>query len=97
MLDRWQEHLNQRFGGTRAPRPLLPLLPLGVDQAALLEQRTDQDSRDFLRRYLRLAEHDVLVLWLGRLSFFEKALSPVGHVHCPSESHTTQWNGVFIL
>ena len=73
LLDRWQEHLSKRFGGTRAPRPQLPLLPLGVDQAALLDQRTDQRSRDFLRRHLRLAEHDVLVLWLGRLSFFEKA------------------------
>ena len=59
----------------RNPRaaPQLPLLPLGVDQVALLDQRTDQRSRDFLRRHLRLAEHDVLVLWLGRLSFFEKA------------------------
>ena len=73
LLDRWQAHLSQRFGGTRAPRPHLALLPLGVDQAALIEQRTDQRSRDFLRRHLRLAEHDVLVLWLGRLSFFEKA------------------------
>ena len=73
LLDRWQEHLSQRFGGTRAQLPQLPLLPLGVDQAALLDQRTDQRSRDFLRRHLRIAEHDVLVLWLGRLSFFEKA------------------------
>ena len=39
----------------------------------MLEQRTDQRFRNFLRRHLRLAEHDVLVLWLGRLSFFEKA------------------------
>ena len=54
LLDRWQEHLSQRFGGTRAPRPQLPLLPLGVDQAALFEQRADQRSRDFLRRHLRL-------------------------------------------
>ena len=61
------------FRGTSAPRPQLPLLPLGVDQAALLEQRTDQRSRHFLRRHLRIAEDDVLVLWLGRLSFFEKA------------------------
>ena len=73
LLDRWQMHLSQRFGATRRPRPLLPLLPLGVDQASLLEQRADQRSRDFLRRHLHLAEHDVLVLWLGRLSFFEKA------------------------
>ncbi len=73
LLDRWQDHLSQRFGGTRAPRPQLPLLPLGVDRTALQEQRADQRSRDFLRRHLGVAEHDVLVLWLGRLSFFEKA------------------------
>ena len=73
LLDRWQAHLSYRFGGSRSLRPQLPLLPLGVDQAGLLKQRADQRSRDFLRRYLRLAEQDVLVLWLGRLSFFEKA------------------------
>ena len=50
LLDRWQEHLSQRFGATRSPRPQLPLLPLGVDQAHLLEQRADQRSRAFLRR-----------------------------------------------
>ena len=72
-LDRWQDHLSQRFGATRSPRPQLPLLPLGVDQAHLLEQRSDQRSRAFLRRQLRLGESDVLVFWLGRLSFFEKA------------------------
>ena len=73
LLDRWQEHLSKRFGATRAPRPQLPLLPLGVDQVALLEQRADKRSRQFLRRHLHLAEQDILVLWLGRLSFFEKA------------------------
>ena len=39
LLDRWQDHLSQRLGGTRFPRPQLPLLPLGVDQAKLQEQR----------------------------------------------------------
>ena len=73
LLDRWQSHLSDRFGGTHSPRPQLPLLPLGVDQEGLLEQRSDQRSRKFLRRHLRVAENDVLVLWLGRLSFFEKA------------------------
>ena len=73
LLDRWHEHLCQRFGGTRGPRPQLSLLPLGVDQADLLKHRADQRCRDFLRHQLRIAEKDVLVLWLGRLSFFEKA------------------------
>lgn len=73
LFDRWQEHLLQRFGGSRCPRPQLPVLPLGVDQGQLLEQRADQGSRRFLRQHLGLADQDVLVLWLGRLSFFEKA------------------------
>ena len=73
LLDRWQLHLSQRFGGTRTVRPQLPLLPLGVEQTDLLDQRADQRSRHFLRRSLRLGEQDVFVLWLGRLSFFEKA------------------------
>ena len=29
LLDRWQDHLSKRFGGTLSPRPQLPLLPLG--------------------------------------------------------------------
>ena len=73
LLDRWQAHLSQRFSGTRSPRPQLPLVPLGVDQSHLLQQRADQHSRNYLRRHLRLKEQDILVLWLGRLSFFEKA------------------------
>lgn len=73
ILDGWQEYLLHRFGGSRAVRPQLPLLPLGVDQADLFKQRANQESRNFLRHHLQIAEHDVLVLWLGRLSFFEKA------------------------
>ena len=73
LLDRWQAHLSNRFRRNRAPRPQLPLVPLGVDQSHLLQQRADQHSRNYLRRHLRLKEQDVLVLWLGRLSFFEKA------------------------
>ena len=73
LLDRWQEHLTHRFGATRSTRPQLPLLPLGVDQADMLDQRADKRSRDILRRHMRLEQQDMLVLWLGRLSFFEKA------------------------
>ena len=89
ILDRWQEHLSQRFGGTRAPRPQLPLLPLGVDQGALVEKRSDQCSRDFLRRHLRIDEQDVLVLWLGDYLFL-KILS-TEYVYRPSESDAKLW------
>ena len=73
LLDHWQDHLRVRFGAMLSPRPLLPLLPLGVDQSNLLSQRSDLGSREYLRRCLQLGDGDVLVLWVGRLSFFEKA------------------------
>ena len=73
LLDRWQEYIEHRFGGRHFARPQLPLLPLGVDQLNLLQQRANQESRQYLRRHLGLAEDDVLILWIGRLSFFEKA------------------------
>ena len=72
-LDRWQSYLSHRFGGASFHRPLLPLVPLGVDQTSLLNNRSDLPSRQYLRRVLRIAEDDILVLWLGRLSYFEKA------------------------
>ena len=34
LLDRWQEHISQRFGSTLKTRPQLPLLPLGVNQVS---------------------------------------------------------------
>ena len=52
-------------------RPQLPLLPLGVHQLDLLAQ--EMRNLQTLRSYLRLDKDDVLILWLGRLSFFEKA------------------------
>ena len=73
MFDHWQDYLLHRFGGTRSCRPQLPLLPLGVDQPGLISQRSDISSRKFLRRQLHIGDSDTLILWLGRLSFFEKA------------------------
>ena len=81
LLDRWYDHLSKRFGGNHHVRPLLPLLPLGVDQQHLLEQRSDYASRSFLRRHLRLEEVDVLVLWIGRF-FFEKAYPQSMFISC---------------
>lgn len=51
LLDCWQELLSQRLRATRSPWPQLPLLPLGVDPANLLEQRADQHSYYFLFRH----------------------------------------------
>ena len=73
MLDEQAAFLGSRFGGTANPKPHLPLIPLGVDLAAIAARADRPEVRARLRQELGLAAEDVLVLWLGRLSFFEKA------------------------
>ena len=73
LLDRWQHHLQQRLGARRFIRPQLPVIPLGVDRVSIEEQRSDAGARRFLRSNLALADEDLLVLWIGRLSYYEKA------------------------
>ena len=74
MFDQWNDYLQHRFGGgERRPRPRLPVLPLGVDGGTFAALADRPDARARLRESLGLGEADVLVIWVGRLSFFEKA------------------------
>jgi D-inositol-3-phosphate glycosyltransferase len=73
MFDEWLDHLGARFGASARPMPHLPLIPLGVDLPALQAQADRPDARAAMRAALGLAEDDILVIWVGRLSFFEKA------------------------
>jgi len=73
MLDQWEAHLAQRLGASRFTRPQLPLIPLGVDRCALELAADDAAARHQLRQQLGLHPHELLVLWVGRLSYFEKA------------------------
>jgi len=73
MFDKWGDHLAERTGGQAPPRPQLPVLPLGVDAPALAALADRPEVRARRRAALGLAEADVLALWVGRLSFFEKA------------------------
>ena len=73
MFDDYGGFLADRFGGTRRPRPHLPLAPLGVDLAAISAAADDGASRAAIRAEFGLAEEDLMVLWVGRLSFSEKA------------------------
>jgi len=73
MFDGWGDHLAERTGGAAPPRPALPVIPLGVDVARFAGLADRPEARAKIRAELGLAEADVLVLWVGRLSFFEKA------------------------
>ena len=73
MFDAWAEHLAVRVGAVRAPRPQLPLIPLAVDTELLARQAADRQARAALRQRLAIADDDVVVLWVGRLSYYEKA------------------------
>lgn len=76
MLESWGGFLQERFGvkGSPLPQlPLLPLIPLAVEVDVLAAQASSAKARAALRARLGIAEADVLVMWLGRLSYFEKA------------------------
>jgi glycosyltransferase involved in cell wall biosynthesis len=73
MFDNWGDYLGERTGGAAPPRPALPVVPLGVDGARFAGHADRPGARAKLRAQLGLSEADVLVLWVGRLSFFEKA------------------------
>jgi glycosyltransferase involved in cell wall biosynthesis len=62
--------LKRRLGATRIEGPALPVIPLGVDAAALAP---DPAARAEWRARLGIAEGDVAVLHHGRLSFHAKA------------------------
>ena len=73
MFDGWGAHLAARTGGAPPPRPALRVVPLGVDTARFAGFADRPQARAKIRARLGLADADVLVLWVGRLSFFEKA------------------------
>jgi glycosyltransferase involved in cell wall biosynthesis len=70
LLERQAEYLRQRVGATRFVTPQLPVIPLGVDCDA---QAGYAAHRDQARAELGLAPDEVVVLFLGRLSFHAKA------------------------
>lgn len=74
MFETWGDYLGDRFGdGGRRAIPKLPLVPLGVDGARFAALADRPDVRARVRGELGLGDDDILVIWVGRLSFFEKA------------------------
>ena len=72
LFDAYEEYVFERFGGRCVQRPQLPLIPLAVD----LPEGSPNVSADFVstfRSKIQIESDDIVVLWVGRLSFFEKA------------------------
>jgi D-inositol-3-phosphate glycosyltransferase len=73
MFAGWEAHLAERTAGRAPPRPALPIIPLGVDAQAFAAQADRPEARTRARAAFDLAPDDALVLWVGRLSYYEKA------------------------
>ena len=72
LLDRWGEYLEERFGAPVRRQFELPVIPLGVD----CDRFTDDSLAHFARKEIRarhgIAEDDIAVLYMGRLSHADK-------------------------
>lgn len=68
-FDMIDQHLRARFGGNLPPRPMLPVIPLGIhcDDFA-----RDEAARHALRSRIGAAEHDVVFATIARLTPYEK-------------------------
>lgn len=73
LLDKQAEYLARRLGASRFVVPQLPIIPLGVDCDA---QQREAGLRGPARAALEIGPDDVVVLFLGRISFHAKA-SPI--------------------
>ncbi len=73
MFAAYGDFLGERFGGQARPQPHLPIIPLGVDAAGIREKAARPGARARVRSDLGIEGEEVLVIWVGRLSFFEKA------------------------
>ena len=73
VFERWGGHLAARTGGSAPQIPMLPIVPLGVDGEGFAALAARPEVRARRRTALGLADDAVLVLWVGRLSYFEKA------------------------
>jgi glycosyltransferase involved in cell wall biosynthesis len=70
LMDEQAAYLKDRLGAQRAPRPQLPVIPLGVDCARFAP---DPTARAAQREALGIAADDIAFLFVGRLSFHAKA------------------------
>ncbi|MDE2029558.1 MAG: glycosyltransferase [Alphaproteobacteria bacterium] len=70
--DHYADYLKIRFGASFQCPVQLPVIPLGID-VDKFEQRVTPDKRNAQRGKLGIAENDIVLLWVGRLSAAIKA------------------------
>lgn len=64
------DYLSHRFKAKRCPLPQLPIIPLGVDSMQFMAYRSNFEES---RQKLGIASDEIVVLYVGRLSFHAKA------------------------
>ncbi len=72
-LENTLDYLTGRFGATRPPLPQLPVIPLGTDCDAFAPTDEAKARGRAFRNELGIADDDVAVLYLGRVSYHAKA------------------------
>ena len=70
LLEKQAHYLRERLGATRFELPQLPVIPLGVHCADYDFSAADRATA---RTTLRIAEEEIVVLFVGRLAFHAKA------------------------
>lgn len=73
MLENTGAYLAERTGASHLPLPQLPVIPIGVDAERLAALGADRAARHSMRQQLGIGADAVAVLWVGRLSWFDKA------------------------
>ena len=71
--ERWAEYLNERTGGRAHCPAQLPVIPLGIECDDFAPTGEREKARAELRRRYGVAEDDVVVLFMGRISYHAKA------------------------
>lgn len=69
----YADYLEQRIGKRPSSPVQTPIIPLGVDADRFERLGADSEARQALRRQIGAEEHDLVVLFFGRLAFHAKA------------------------
>jgi glycosyltransferase involved in cell wall biosynthesis len=73
VFETWGAYLQDRFGVSVTSQIQLPVIPLGVDCDAFVETDATAKARTAWREKFGAAPDDIVVLFMGRLNFMDKA------------------------